>query len=147
MAYNTSSYPPRRNDFNAPRPIGPMKTPDDIVGSAEQVINSLPDRNFITSTKIRKLFGLFTDLYNDIKRQVSDNLSAEEQQKLVTAQIRLVYECGRSGQNSDVSMFVQKAHLLEYLKGIAQKRSEFLRFHQYFEALVAYHRYRFGDTK
>ena len=134
------------NQFNAaaPRVITAQKIPGNYVDEAEKVINQLPDRP-ITTTKLRKLFGLFTDLYNDVKRQDEDQLTAAQKQALTTARIRMVYECGREQQAVDA--FVRAAKLMEYLKGIGDSRSEFMKFHQYFEALVAYHRFRFGESK
>ncbi len=140
------------NSAPASKPITAKKVPALYVDQAEKIMNSLAElqsqdtrTKVITSTKIRKLFGLFTDLYNEIKRDDTEELNARQLQSLTTARVRLVYECGRGGFGSDVTQFVQKAELLEYLKGIGSSRSEFLRFHQYFEALVAYHRYYFGD--
>ena len=144
-----------REPAPAPKPIVAMKIPDDFVDKAEQVMTFLaaeeqkdPRNNkHITNTKIRKLFGLFTDLYNEIKREDAEELNPEQLQALTTARIRLVYECGRGGSGSDVFRFVRQANIQEYLKGIGNSRAEFLRFHQYFEALVAYHRYNFGEDK
>lgn len=161
MAYNNyqnNRQPQRYGQFDAPpapRQIVAKPIPAGFVDQAEKVINGLmefqnqdPKRNkAITSTKIRKLFGLFTDLYNEVKRNDSPELNPAQLQSLTTARIRLVYECGRGGNGSDVTRFVEKGELLEYLKGIGNSRENFLKFHQYFEALVAYHRYTFGDDK
>ena len=144
-----------REPAPAPKPVTAMKIPDGFVDQAEQVMSFLAEeerkdpRNNkpITNTKIRKLFGLFTDLYNEIKREDAEELNPEQLQALTTARVRLVYECGRGGAGSDVSRFVRQAKILEYLKGIGSSRAEFLRFHQYFEALVAYHRYNFGEDR
>ena len=160
MAYSPYDRKPQQNSgWNrepapAPKPVGAMKLQGNYVDQAEQVMNNLAAeeqkdkyKKPITSSKIRRLFGLFTDLYNEIKRGDADELDPEQLQSLTTARIRLVYECGRGGSSSDVTRFVQQAKILEYLKGIGSSRAEFLKFHQYFEALVAYHRYRFGDEK
>ena len=40
--------------------------------------------------------------------------------------------------------FVEKAKLLEYIKGISSSRAEMIRFAHYMEALVAYHRFLGG---
>ena len=137
-----------------PKPAVADRLPENFVDQAERVIRYLFDleradkkNKHITSTKIRKLFGLFTDLYNAIRRDSTEELKNEYLQGLATARIRLVYECGRVGKDADVSTFVSTAKLLEYLKQIGSSRQEFMRFHQYFEALVAYHRYTFGDDK
>ena len=138
----------RNNAGNTP----PVQTavakelPAQYVDAAEQVIakmNNRPDKQkAITSTKIRKLFGLFIDLYNEIKRSDYDTLTESQMQVLTSARVRIVYECGRE---RGVQEFVRDTNLLEYLKSIGNSRKKLINFYNYFEALVAYHRFYFGD--
>ena len=153
--YNRGNNRPYQNSNQSttPKPVFPDKLPDGFVDQAEKLMKYYYEENRdhkkskITSTKIRKLFGLFTDIYNEVKREDATELKPEYLQSLSTARIRLVYECGRSGKDKDVNTFVTDAKILEYMKQIGTSRAEFMRFHQYFEALVAYHRYYFGDEK
>ena len=55
--------------------------------------------------------------------------------------IRTAYEAGR---DPATKVFVEKAHLLQYLKGIGTGREDLIAFAHYMEALVAYHRYYGG---
>ena len=55
--------------------------------------------------------------------------------------VRTAYEAGRDGATKS---FVEKARLLQYLKGIGKDREDLIRFAHYMEALVAYHRYYGG---
>ena len=57
------------------------------------------------------------------------------------ARVHIVYEAGR---DNDVRDFVEKSKLLPYLKGIGNSRANLIRYTQYLEALVAYHRYMGG---
>ena len=52
-------------------------------------------RKGITATKLRNLFGLFSDLYNQMLRQEEEQLTEDQMDTLRTARIRIVYECGR----------------------------------------------------
>lgn len=55
--------------------------------------------------------------------------------------IRTAYEAGR---DDTVKTFVEKARLLQYMKGIGSSREDLIRFAHYMEALVAYHRFYGG---
>ena len=55
--------------------------------------------------------------------------------------MRIIYDAGRE---QAVREFVEKAQLLEYIKGIGKSRAEMIQLAHYMEALVAYHRYYGG---
>ena len=65
----------------------------------------------------------------------------ESQLKLMRLRVRIIYDAGRE---QAVRAFVEKAQLLEYIKGIGKSRAEMIQFAHYMEALVAYHRYYGG---
>ena len=65
----------------------------------------------------------------------------ESQLKLMRLRVRIIYDAGRE---QAVREFVEKAQLLEYIKGIGKSRAEMIQFAHYMEALVAYHRYYGG---
>lgn len=121
--------------------IEAIKLPERYVDEAEKVINEIQDRP-ITNTKLRKLFGLYTDLYNEVKRNPEIPLDDQQIRILSTARVRMIYE---SGREAETATFIRKAKLLNYLKSVGNNRKEFITFYNYFEALVAYHRFRFGD--
>ena len=142
----------RYGGFNgSPQQIQPIESkelPSQYVDAAEQVIarikSTQDQRRIITTTKIRKLFGLFIDLYNEIKRSDSEILTDNQTQVLTSARVRIVYECGR---DTNVQSFVKDACLLEYLKSIGNSRKKLMNYYNYFESLVAYHRFYFGELK
>ena len=114
-----------------------MSIPDNYVDMADSVIKK--SGASIGSTKLRNLFGLFCDLYNEVQHAANNaQLNSEQVTVLTTARIRMIYECGR---DANVKAFVTAAQLIEYLMGIGKSVGEFISFYHYFEALVAYHKY------
>ena len=57
--------------------------------------------------------------------------------------MRIVYDAGKDSKIKD---FVTSANLLAYIKGIGSSREQMIRFAQYMEALVAYHKF-FGGRE
>lgn len=118
---------------------------DDYVNQAEQVICDLQKQGtirYFTTTKIRSILSLVSDVYNIVVLSNAETLSEQMQDKLRSLRVRLVYECGRERA---VKEFVIRAKLLSYLRGIGSDRKRFMRFAQYMEALVAYHRFYGGE--
>lgn len=119
--------------------------PDNYVDIAEARIQEMKaatdsDRRIkvITSTKLRNLFGLFSDVYNQCLRMDSNELSAEQIAALRSARVRIVYECGRE---ETVQQFVEKTDILRYLYDIGSNREKLINYYHYLEALVAYARF------
>lgn len=92
----------------------------------------------VTTSKIRRLFSLIVDIYNEENLSTQKELSQDSVSAIGMARVRFAYECGR---DTKVKEFVKKAHLMNYLKGIGRSREEFIKFTQYMEALVAYHKF------
>ena len=106
---------------------------------AETVMQKLSSstRN-LTTTKIRKLLSMANDIYNEAI--LLDDWTPALQSKIEYFIVRMAYE---SGRERDVKSFIAETDLM----GRAQKvksRQEFLDFHKYLEALVAYHRFYGG---
>ena len=139
------SQRPKSFERYAPPPtfqVVPEAIPNDYVKEAEKVINEWNSTN-LTSTKLRKIFGLFVDTYNEVKRNGgNDELNPKQLLALDTARVRMIYECGR---DNDVKLFVTQAKILQYLMSVGKSIERFTAFYHYMEALVAYHRYRFGN--
>ena len=136
----------------------PLPLPGDYVQAAENAIITLKQleeenrRNkVITSSKLRSLFSLFTELYNQVTRSDSDKLNPDQVNALNAAKVRIYYEIGREDNykgnldSASVGRFVKHTHLLEYLMDIGSDAEKLIHFYQYMEALVAFHRYYFGD--
>lgn len=127
------------------KPIEPKPVPLDYVDEAERVMNALKtDGNGqiqVTTSKIRSIHALSIDIYNKENLRREDELLPDSRLKLMRMRVHIVYDAGREPK---VKAFVQKAHLLEYIKGIGNSRTAMIRFAHYMEALVAYHRFLGG---
>lgn len=139
-------YPPRNNprQDNIPAEVTAQSLPADFVDEAERVMRKLnKNPQKITTSKIRNLFSLVSDIYNVENLRTEDTLLPESQRRLSMMRIRVVYEFGRDNATKS---FVQEAKLLEYMKDIGTSREKLIAFSHYMEALVAYHRY-FGGKE
>ena len=123
--------------------------PADYVESAERVMRGLGTegdngtlRFKLTTSKIRNIFSMVTDIYNVESRRREPELKQESISAL-KMRVRILYDAGR--EKDAVKSFVEAAHLLQYIKGIGTNREKFINFANYMEALVAYHRYLGGD--
>lgn len=135
-----------RQDYSRPAPppeIRPEPLPKDYVDQAEKIMGEISQqREKITTSKIRNLLSLVSDIYNVEKlRTAEKELLPDSAAKLGMMRVRTAYEAGRDGA---VKIFVERAKLLQYIKGIGLDREAFLHFAHYMEALVAYHRYYGG---
>ena len=138
---NRSSYGQQKE---LPPEITPNKVPEDYVDEAERIMRSLMSQpKKVTTSKIRNLLSLVTDIYNTENIRTEEKLLPESIVKLNLMRVRVAYECGR---DDTVKSFVAQTNLLEYLKGISTDRADLIRFAHYMEALVAFHRY-FGGKE
>ena len=146
---NRGGYPNQNRQANqrlpyqqAPVEIKPETVPEDYVDRAEAVIKEIKDlRPTITTSKIRNLLSLISDIYNVEKLNTGANISAASAAKIGMMRVRTAYEAGR---DNATKTFVEKARLLQYLKGIGTDREKLIRFAHYMEALVAYHKFYGG---
>ena len=122
----------------------PRKVPENYVDEAERIMRALiSSGTTVTTSKIRNLLSLVTDIYNDESIRTEDKLKPDSVVKLNLMRVRVAYECGR---DDTVKSFVAQTNLLEYLKGISTDRADLIRFAHYMEALVAFHSY-FGGKE
>jgi CRISPR-associated protein, csm2 family len=120
-------------------------TDDNYVDKAEKAIKSLnqtKDRNnkirfFLTTTKIRNLLNLTSNLFDESKVRDYKDLA----DKIAYLRVQFVYQAGREPSVKDL---VRKAEILAALKEINNKES-LQRFCRYMEALVAYFRFYGGE--
>ena len=151
MAYNNFSNPRQQfqRSSNPPQPpaeIKPLPLPEDYVDAAEDVMRKLASgtNRKITTSKIRNLLSLVTDIYNTENLRDDPELLPGSKSALTMMRIRVVYEAGRE---ATVKEFVEAAKLLQYIKGIGNSREKLIDFAHYMEALVAYHRYLIGGKE
>lgn len=142
MAYNNYQNKPRQQENPYVREITPEAVPEDYVEAADrvmQVISQEKRYNQITTSKIRNILTLISEVYDVERIRNAVDLLPESVTKLQMMRVRVLYEAGRDEKT--VGTFVKEAKLLEYLKGISTSREKCLLFAHYMEALVAYHRY------
>ena len=141
------SDPPKREEV---KPVSAEPLPADFVEQAENVMTRLKKRKDeekkqpITTSKIRNLLSMITDIYNVENLRTDGTLTEESVQGITMARIRMVYEAGRERSVRD---FLDEAKLLEYVKDIGNDRQKLIKFTHYMEALVAYHRFYIGGKE
>lgn len=128
----------------------PIPLPDNFVDEAEQVMLNISQpitddkRKFnITTSKIRNLLSLATEVYHQEYLRSESKLLEDSMYQIQMMRVRMLYEAGREPA---VKTFLDQSHLIGYLKDIGGDRMKLIRYTQYLEALVAYHRY-FGGRE
>lgn len=95
----------------------------------------------LTTSKIRNILSLVSDLYNDAQRHRSEELSDDLYNRVQYLKIRMAYEAGRE---KTVKNFLDTANLLQEINRIGKSKKALLEFCHYMEALVAYHKFYGG---
>lgn len=127
-------------------------TNENYVSEAEKAINDLlqlKDKSGkpikpLTTSKIRGLLAMTSEIYNEVILQSNETLTQEQIGKIQYLKIRTVYEAGRE---PTVRNFVKTANIIEHIDGINKSRSRFILFSRYMEALVAYRKYLGGKDE
>lgn len=135
---------PQQHQNSRPLPavIKPEEVPENYIDQADSIMREMAEqRQNITTSKIRNLLSLVSGVYDAERLRTASELTEESIAKIGMMRIRTAYEAGR---DNATKVFVEKARLLQYLKGIGSDREDLIRFAHYMEALVAYHRYYGG---
>lgn len=119
------------------------------VDLAEEAIQKLLEKKdrrgnpvkLVTTSKIRNLLAMTSDIYNDVVGTNSEKLTDEVIGRINYLKIRFLYEAGRDGGVKDL---VMGAKILDHLNDIRDSRRQFILFSRYMEALVAYRKF-LGD--
>ena len=125
----------------------------DYVKEAEEVMLTFKSSNpfkIVTTTKLRNLLAMISDIYNDVMTPgstVGDNkhLNKDIVDRIRYLKVKFIYE---SGREESVRTFVDRANIINYLDDLIEEmtKDNFIRFSRYMEALVAYRKYHFiGD--
>lgn len=121
-------------------------TNENYLEKAEQVINNLRknDRGLIllTTTKLRKILSMVSEIYSDASRIREEKLDAEMRSRLQYLKLHIVYEEGRE---SVVKEFVEESNLIGALDEVEDSKSKLILFCHYVEALVAYRKFKGND--
>lgn len=96
----------------------------------------------LTTSKIRNILSLVSDLYNDAQRYRSEELSEDLYNRVQYLKMRMAYEAGRE---NTVKEFLKKAELFEEIDKIGKSKKALIEFCHYMEALVAYHKFYGGN--
>lgn len=130
----------RKNENRKPH----IKASDyaNYVDRAEAVIKNLR-HNDITTSKLRNILAMAADIYNDIKRDKSESISEENRKRLEYLRVRMIYEAGRDQEG--VKEFLKESDLCNELKKVNGKKTKYVDFYHYLEALVAFHKYNGGE--
>lgn len=155
--YGTNGRQNAGRDYNTTRSAAepyqdaePKVLPEQFVDLAMQVMAQIrsdeqnnPQRrkSQLTTSKIRKFLSMVMEIYNMEYLRSEKTLLDESRLRLQMVRVRMVYEAGR---DDSVKLFLNESCLISYLKGIGDDRVRLIRFTQYLEALVAYHRYMGG---
>lgn len=74
----------------------PRKVPENYVDEAERIMRALiSSGTTVTTSKIRNLLSLVTDIYNDESIRTEDKLKPDSVVKLNLMRVRVAYEYGR----------------------------------------------------
>ncbi|WP_329886065.1 type III-A CRISPR-associated protein Csm2 [Pseudoramibacter faecis] len=98
----------------------------------------------VTTTQIRNLLSLISAIDNDVRSFRKEDLSDSIKGRIAYLKVRFLYDAGR---DQKVKNFVETAKLIDIVEEIDGKRSNFMLFSRYMEALVAYHRYYGGKDQ
>ena len=121
-------------------------TEESYVECAELAIKNLCKRedgkrnypDLVTTSKIRNLLAMTASIYNEVLNCQSEELSKDLIGRINYLKIRFVYEAGRETQ---VRKLIEEADILAALDEIRGKRSRYILFSRYMEALVAYRKF------
>lgn len=149
MAYNQNNSKNNfkrninRNDVDIKKIISDYET--DYSKTAEKVIKTLiekyGERKILTTSKIRNILAMTADIYNDVNdpsEMKGGILSENIQARIRYLKIRIIYE---SGRENDVKNFVEESCIVDIINTIGDKKTNYIRFSRYMEALVAYRKY------
>lgn len=95
----------------------------------------------VTTSQIRVLLAMVSDIYNDVQDETSETLSNDIIGRINYMKVRFYYQAGREPKVKD---FLETAQVFDVIGGINGKRDNFLLFSRYMEALVAFHKYYGG---
>lgn len=142
--YNRTNAGQQRNGFTQqeqPKPVFDVKTLNQInyVQLAESVIKKHKDGNAITTTQLRGLFALLTELREILRVQQSSKLDEALQSRVQYIKMRFVYAAGRGEKG--VPEFMIQSSMIDCLNTVHDSAKQFELVCKYMEALVAYHKF------
>ena len=126
-------------------------TNENYVSEAERVITHICENagrgGPVSTSKIRKILAMVSDIYNDARHVVGNKLDSEMRSRIQYLKLHIVYEAGRDRVQGPVRSFIEGAHILESIDGIGDSKEKLIVFCHYMEALVAYRKYIGGKDE
>ena len=98
----------------------------------------------VTTSKLRNLLAMTSDIYNIVLPLQNDSLSDEIIGRIEYLRIRFVYEAGREPK---VKELVEAAHILDIIKEINGSRKNYILFNRYMESIVAFRKFYGGKDE
>ena len=124
---------------------GDLITEENYVGKAESVITALIGRKeLLTTSKIRKLLAILSEIYTDARHDGKKELSDEIKSRIQYFKMRFVFEAGRE---KTVKAFWEAAQIEKQIDKIGNSKKELILFCHYMEALVAYRKFLGGKDE
>lgn len=124
---------------------GDLITEENYVGKAESVITALIGRKeLLTTSKIRKLLAILSEIYTDARHDGKKELSDEIKSRIQYFKMHFVYEAGRE---KTVKAFWEAAQIEKQIDKIGNSKKELILFCHYMEALVAYRKFLGGKDE
>ena len=124
---------------------GDLITEENYVGKAESVITALVGgKELLTTSKIRKLLAILSEIYTDARHDGKKELSDEIKSRIQYFKMRFVYEAGRE---KTVKAFWEAAQIEKQIDKIGNSKKELILFCHYMEALVAYRKFLGGKDE
>ncbi len=122
------------------------------VDKAEKAIIELRSRTdrrgrpvpIVTTSKIRNLLAMVSDIYNDVNNNKEETLSNDIVGRIEYMKLRFYYEAGREPKVKDL---LSTAKVFEIINEIGKSRSNYILFSRYMEALVAFRKYYGGKDE
>ena len=128
-------------------------TETNYVDIAEQHIKKLAAKTnprtgkplpMVTTSKIRNLLSITSDIYNEVLYLQEDALPTDIVSRIAYLRVRFLYEAGREPSVKDL---VEESKALDVLQEIQGSKKNFILFSRYMEALVAFHRFYGGKDQ
>ncbi len=124
----------------------------DYVDKAERAIKELSTKKdkrersipIVTTSKIRNLLAMVSDIYNDVNNNKDEKLSNEIVGRIAYMKLRFYYEAGRE---ASVKCLLETAKVFDIINEIGNSRSNYILFSRYMEALVAFRKFYGGKDE
>ncbi len=124
----------------------------DYVDKAEKAIKELSSKTnksgrpipIVTTSKIRNLLAMVSDIYNDVNNNKDEKLSNVIVGRIAYMKLRFYYEAGRE---ASVKSLLETAKVFDIINEIGNSRSNYILFSRYMEALVAFRKFYGGKDE